>query len=190
MGRMSALLPLLAALVSGCHKREARAPELGALGDVAKRLESGVDLTGGVTGLSSTPAGEAPPPPEGAELVLRALSAHDGSPDCAAVEALAPDGPAALRYVATWATMPPVAPMRAAACLVDRHATSSAALLVEWVRDPNTAGLGRLVLGRLDALPEAVAISVATAALGGPLDTEAREAAAACSHEGVRGVAP
>lgn len=101
------------------------------------------------------------------DALVQVLSAHDGAPACEAL----PGGDAQLREDLAWIVSAPVvstAAMRAAGCIVDRYADDEAALLQRWVADPDTLGLALLVAGRIDTLPEAVAVDVARAGLAGP----------------------
>jgi hypothetical protein len=118
------------------------------------------------------------------DTVTRALSSRDAV-SCEAVEALAPDAVSALRTVVAEVTMPPYAPMRAADCLIRRHAAEVQPDLERWVMEPGLKGLGRLVLGALDAMPAQVAVPVVRKALaeGSEPELAARKAAAAVSPE-------
>ena len=136
-----------------------------------------------------TPAdAEASPPdapvvaPDGVDGMVQALSARDRGPTCVDVEAMATSPVDALLHIVTHVPMPPQAPMRAATCLVDRHPDAVRDELLTWVKQEETKGLGRLVLQRLDTLPEPIAVDVARVAVTGPLAEVAVEA--------VRAVAP
>ncbi len=119
----------------------------------------------------------------------RALSARDGAFDCAAVEALATDSVALLRELVDHAQNPPWVAMRAADCLVTGHAVEAAADLDAWVVDPERRGLGILVLGRLDVLPEPMAISLAQRAMtAGPNPTSAKRRIERATSAAVRAV--
>ncbi len=131
-------------------------------------------------------AGEYSPTPD-ALAVHRALSVRHWDGDCAAVEALARDPVAALQEVVDHARAPATAPMRAATCLIRGHAAERRAEIERWVTEPDLKGLGMLALKQLDAMPEPVAVAVATRALATDLHAEqAREAAAASVHPAVR----
>jgi len=116
--------------------------------------------------------------PSAADLAVhKALSGRHQTHSCAEVEALSDTPVASLRNIVTHATAPPWAPMRAASCLVERHATEVQSDLERWVSDEATLGLGIQTLGQLDLMPEDVAIAVANKALtDGPpsLDAAAR----------------
>jgi len=116
--------------------------------------------------------------------VVRALSLRDGV-SCEAVEALSSQPVAALRAVVEQVAMPPYAPMRAAGCLVQRHAAEVQPDLEQWVVDPRLKGLGRLVLGAIDEMPVQVAVPVVQRALadGSDRDLAAKRAAAAVAPE-------
>ncbi len=132
----------------------------------------------------------APEAPAEVEGMVRALSARDGGPSCEAVEAMAADPVAALLHIVEHVPLPPQAPMRAAACLLDRHPDDVRNELLAWVKQEETKGLGRLVLQRLDTLPEPVAVDVARVAVTGALAEEAVPAVRASQREAVRAAAP
>ncbi len=109
------------------------------------------------------------------EAVYRALVVRDPAPTCAQLSALTDDPLATLRTIVAHAQMPPWAPMRAASCMLDDHAQQAETDFVQWVTTEQTRGLALLVLGRLDDLPEPVAMRVAQAALAGVHAEAARE---------------
>jgi hypothetical protein len=115
------------------------------------------------------PAPAAPTTPEAdLDAMFKALSAYDGEPACADVEALTPQPVPALLELVRTVQMPPTVPMRAAGCLVDRHAVEVADALEAWVGSADTLGLARLVADKIDAVPPEVAVRVAAAAAAGP----------------------
>ena len=120
--------------------------------------------------------------------VIRLLSARDGDPDCREVMKQVPnaDPVATWLYVIQTVQMPPTAPMRAAACLVDDHAEEASVHIQGWMSGEETAGLARLVLGRLAQLPEDLAVAVVTIALGSEMAEDARSAAGESKHPGVQ----
>lgn len=122
------------------------------------------------------------------QIVSRMLSARDGEPDCSEVSAAVPDADAVATYlyVVQTVSMPPTVPMRAAACLLDQHAEAAAPQIKAWMDAPETAGLARLVLSRLDRLPEALAVACVERALKTELAEDARAAAGDSSHPGVQ----
>jgi hypothetical protein len=122
-------------------------------------------------------AEEAPEAPEGVDAMVRALSARDGAPTCAEVEAMSPTPVDALRHIVDHVQMPPQAPMRAAACMT-AYGEAVRDDLVRWVSEPELQGLGRLVLGDLASLPAPLAAEVVKAAADGPLKEQAVQAAA------------
>lgn len=132
----------------------------------------------------ATPVGW--PGTDDGRAMYRAMSVRDPAPDCLTAEALVSDPLAALLEVVELAELPPYAPMRAAQCVVVHHAEEAADALVAWVGDPETAGLGMVALQGLEGMSEPTAVRVTEAALAGPVATDAREAAAASSHAGVR----
>lgn len=109
------------------------------------------------------------------DAVLRALSVRHGAPSCADVEALTPAPVETLLWVVEEVELPPWAPVRAAECLATRHAAAVRDHLERWVVAPETRGLGRLVIERLDAVPVDLARDLAVRALSeGPEPERAR----------------
>lgn len=144
---------------------------------------------------------EAPPPPpppartapaapvgegSGFEAVVRALSMRDGAPPCEQVEALSSDPVADLLRVVDTVAMPPTAGMFAAGCLLDRHAQEVAEPVEAWMGEAGNAGLARLVLQRLDALPAATAVRWVQVGLQGPHAAEVRTAVEASARPELR----
>lgn len=117
-------------------------------------------------------AGAALAAPEDLEAVTRALSLRDPVP-CEKIEALTPSPVETLLEVVDTVRMPPWAPMQAAQCLLQRHPVEvPRERLDAWVTDPGLKGLGRLVLGELDAMPIEIAVPVARTALERGSDPE------------------
>lgn len=102
--------------------------------------------------------------PHGVDEVVDALTARH-APTCAAVEALTEEPVAALLWAVDHVQQPGWVGMRAAQCLVDGHADQVREQLQAWVVDPQLRGLGRLVVAKLDALPEPLALDLAQRAL-------------------------
>lgn len=125
--------------------------------------------------------------PENVDPVVKALSSRHPAP-CEQIEALTPTPVDTLQHVVATVELPPWAPMRAADCLVRRHAAEVQPSLEAWVTDPAVAGLGRMVLADLDAMPVEVAVPVARTALGGHLAELARSRIAASARPEVRAV--
>jgi hypothetical protein len=116
-----------------------------------------------------------------------ALSARDGNFDCSTIEAMTPDPVGLLRELVDHAVRPPWIAMRAADCLVTRHAEAAAADLDAWVADPERLGLGLLVMSRLDRLPEERATFLAARALEqGPDPVAVRRRLDGSAHPAVR----
>ena len=65
-----------------------------------------------------------------------------------------------------------------------RHAEAAAIPIKTWMGDPKTAGLAKLVLNRLDQLPEPLAVACVELALQGDMAEDAR---AAPDRKGARG---
>lgn len=125
--------------------------------------------------------------PENVGDVVRALSMRHPMA-CAEIEALTPTPVDTLQHVVATVELPPWAPMRAADCLVRSHAVEIRPTIEGWVTDPAVAGLGRLVLADLDAMPVEVAVPVARKALDGHLAELARERIASSTRAEVRAV--
>lgn len=158
----------------GCHKRApVPIPEIAPIGMEAPAPTS--DLT-------------ATDDPRSAVVV--ALSQRDGEPDCATVEAGLAEPVEVLLDIVAEVRMPPMAPMRAAGCLIALHGADPAVAdaIAAWVAGADTKGLALLVGQRLDALPAEVALRAAIAAEQGPWSDVFAPAAAACAHPDVRAV--
>ncbi len=100
--------------------------------------------------------------------LVQSLSARHAAPPCATLTATAEE----LAEVVTNVAMPPWVPMRAATCLVEQHAEGSESHFLSWVTEPEKLGLGRLLLRRLDGLPDALALRIVQAGIEGPLRDE------------------
>lgn len=94
------------------------------------------------------------------ETVVRILSGRDPVA-CSTIDASVET----LREVVQTVSMPPWVPMRAAHCMIEGHAQTIEDDLSSWVVDPETLGLGLLVLSELDLLPSELAVRVARLAL-------------------------
>jgi len=127
-------------------------------------------------------------PSEEDTAVYKALSARDGAPLCADVEALVTDPVTALKNVVEHAEMPPWAGIRAAECLVTRHSAEIEAEITAWVGASETKGLALVVFNHLDEMPEDIALRVAGVALNGPLSNDARERIEAGESAALRGL--
>lgn len=145
---------------------------------------------------STTPTDSpaATPADDARTRMIRALSTRDAGPTCADLEAMSASPVADLTAIVETVSMPPMVPMRAADCLVSRHAAEAEATLAKWVVDPNTKGLAMLVTDRVGAIPEDVAVRLATGALAGPHAAAVKGAIEAAPQPAVRalvaGVAP
>lgn len=128
--------------------------------------------------------------PAGVDAMVQALSARDRGPSCEDVEAMAEAPVEALLHIVENVPMPPQAPMRAANCVLERHAETAKDDVLSWVKREDTKGLGKLVLQKLDTLPEALAVDAARVAVTGPLAEDAVEAVRASKREAVRAAAP
>lgn len=129
-----------------------------------------------------------PSAPE-AELI-RALSARDGAPSCAELEAMVPAPVTSMQAIVEHVTMPPWVGMRAADCLVTGHATEIRPVIEGWVTHPDLKGLRILALGQLDAMPADVAVAIATKAIqAGPDAADARRRVARSSRPEIAALA-
>lgn len=100
--------------------------------------------------------------------IHRVLSHRDGIPGCAVVTADSEDALGDLVFIAENIPLPPQAGMLAASCVLSDHAEAGVETLVQWSTNPETAGLARLIFGKLDVLPTDVSVAVREAALAGP----------------------
>mgnify|MGYP007046967071 CR=1 FL=1 len=122
--------------------------------------------------------------PEAVPL-LRRLSVRDPEPTCDEIESGLADAVAELVHVAETVTMPPWAGMRAAACVASGHSEAAMDTLTKWVSDPEMKGLGLVTVQHLDAMSEEHALSVANAALAGPIADDVRDDLQASAHPSV-----
>ena len=123
------------------------------------------------------------------DAMVHALSIKDPPPACEQVEALATDSVPLLLRVVDEIQHPPWVAMRAADCLVTRHASSIEAEMTSWMGDSQKKGLGFLALGHLDAMEPALATRLATAAMAGPYRDEASVRIARSHDESIRALA-
>jgi hypothetical protein len=126
---------------------------------------------------------------ESFDAMVHALSIKDPPPACEQVEALAPDPVPLLLRVVDEVERPPWVAMRAADCLITRHAPTIEAEMTSWMGDRNRKGLGLLALGHLDEMEPALATRIATAAMAGPYRDEASVRIARSRVESIRAVA-
>lgn len=119
-------------------------------------------------------------------LVHQALTVRHDPPACDVLVAGLTEPRQALIDVVEHTSMPPWAPMRAAACLSDLYAQQESLRLVSWVSEDKWAGLGQMLLGRIDSLPVPVSVEVAKAALTGPVAETATRKLAGSSHAELR----
>ena len=117
---------------------------------------------------------ERPQPSLSQEKIYRALSVRDPVPSCETVEGMSETPVADLLFVVEHAQQPPWTAMRAAQCLVRRHATTVQPQIESWVSQESTRGLALMTLGLIDSLPMTVALPVAQRALEGPLASDAK----------------
>ncbi len=124
----------------------------------------------GKTQTPSAPAPDPAPAPAGAPPaeMVRLLSARDAAPPCGVIEAASSHPVADLILVAETVPLPPYAPMRAAGCLVDRHAEAAADTIESWMTRPEVPALAELVAQAFDTMPSGLALRFAAAGLAGP----------------------
>jgi len=128
--------------------------------------------------------------PAGLDAVQHTLSLRHPVP-CEQLLAQTDTPVETLLHVVDHTTMPPWAPMRAAECLMEAHASEIQPRLDSWVTTPELKGLGRLTLGKLDHLPLAVAEAVGRKALTEGTEPErARRALVASSRAELRALVP
>ena len=128
--------------------------------------------------------------PSTQELTLhRALSARHNVPSCVQLEEGIDDPATAWLNLAEHTAAPPWVPLRAAACLTERHTENAVvkAAFLRWVSEERWMGLGKQLLNHLDQLPEPHAIEIATQALAkGPASLDATGRVLKDSRPGVR----
>jgi len=168
-------LPLLALLVSqACCKH-------------ADPVVEGGTTDGG--GTSDVGGADLPQPSETQAAMYRAMALRDHIPPCETIEAMSTAPAEDLVWIADNATMPPWVGPRAVHCLVVGHGPEATEALLRWVSDPETKGLGLVVLDDLDHLPDDLAVQVATRALEGPDPDAARERIRKDPREAIRAIA-
>jgi hypothetical protein len=123
------------------------------------------------------------------DAVVHALSIKDPPPACEQVEALAPDPVPLLLRVVNEVERPPWVAMRAADCLVTRHAPSIESEMTSWMGDRERKGLGLLALGHLDDMEPALATRIASAAMAGPYRDAASVRIARSRQDSIRALA-
>ena len=123
------------------------------------------------------------------DAMVHALSIKDPAPACEQVEALATDPVPLLLRVVNEIPRPPWVAMRAADCLVTRHAPAIEAEMTSWMGDSQRKGLGFLALNHLDEMEPAIAMRIASAAMAGPYRDEASVRIARSHVESVRTLA-
>ncbi|NCG19916.1 MAG: hypothetical protein GWP91_12980 [Rhodobacterales bacterium] len=131
--------------------------------------------------------------PSAQELTLhQALSARHNVPSCEQLEEGIDHPATAWLNLSEHAATPPWVPLRAATCLIKRHAENPAVknAFLRWVSEERWMGLGKQLLNQLDQLPESHAIEVATQALAnGPASLDAKGRVLNDSRPGVRALA-
>ena len=77
-------------------------------------------------------------------------------------------------YITEHAQQPPWAGVRAAECLITRHAEDVQPQLEHWVQHTETRGFALLVFNHIDDIPTPVATTIVRTSLAGPLADDAR----------------
>src|SRR5262245_44072640 len=98
--------------------------------------------------VAAAPRPDAPADPAAKDAMLRALSSRDAV-SCADVEAMTAS-PVPVLVELVEVEMPPTVGMRAAGCLVDRHAAEVADRLETWLTTDGNKGLALLVAQKID----------------------------------------
>ena len=129
-------------------------------------------IGGGTTKQPDDPVTGAPGGSQGA--VYDVFKVRDPAPACIDAYVKANDVVNTLMWVIDNAKQPPWVAIRAATCLIHDHGVWIQDEMIDWVTNPEKAGLGILTLNEIDTLPEEVALAVAKAALGGPDPAGAR----------------
>jgi hypothetical protein len=76
--------------------------------------------------------------------------------------------------------------MRAAGCLVDRHAEAAADPIATWMANPGVPALAELVAQAFDTLPQGLALRFAAEGLNGPHRAAVEPFVHTCIHPEVR----
>ena len=121
--------------------------------------------------------------------MVRALSIKDPPPACEQVEALSSDPVPLMVRIVNEVALPPWVAIRAADCLVTRHAVQVESEMTSWLRDSDRKGLGFVALDHLDDMEPPLAVRLASAAIAGPYKDAARPRIARSNVESVRGLA-
>jgi hypothetical protein len=155
-------VPVLLLIVVACHKTPDPGPQ-----PVPAPLPAAAPAPVPPVAPALAAASASPPPAP----MLQALASRDDV-SCVDIEALAPEPVSALVEVVATVKMPPTVPMRAAGCLVERHAHEIPEVIEGWMKGADTKGLALLAAGRLDALDPELAARFARAAMAGPWATD------------------
>jgi len=98
--------------------------------------------------------------------VLQQLSVRDGFSCSQLVDNK--ELQAELSRIVEEVSKPPWAPMRAAACLIERYSVQAKPDFERWIVDPSKKGLAFLIAGQIEKMPDEVALSVVKLGLAGP----------------------
>ncbi len=122
--------------------------------------------------LSLTMTASAWTPTDAEQTLVRALSSRDGAPPCEQLAAMVPEPAESYQRVVDNVTMPPWAPMHAAACLIENHAHEKPDVIAAWTTGERTKGLAKLVFHRLHLFDDDQALELVETARTGPWTTE------------------
>ena len=104
-----------------------------------------------------------------------ALKARENPPTCDALAKLSPQVADDLIWIMDHAYQPAWVGIRAAHCVLAKHADEKAPEIDTWVTDPERRGLAILTIGFLDKMSDAHIERIAAKALSGPHAADARK---------------
>ena len=133
--------------------------------------------------------GEPVKPSRVQEAMYQALLPHETTVDCAALDALSADPVGDLTFIVVHAEKPAWAAMRAAHCLIERHAVVAERVISGWMTSGETRGLAILAAKDLDFVPADLAERLALQALSGPHAASIRPRLADSAHSKLRAMA-
>lgn len=106
------------------------------------------------------------------DAVYKALSMRHDTLSCDQLDAMSSDPLGTYLFLIEHAEQPAWVGMRAASCVMENHAEAAQPELQRWVTSSDTRGLAILAMDRLDSLPLAIALDLATRALTDGPDPE------------------
>lgn len=161
-------------------------------GTVTSGISSGVAL--GIAALATAlsvaaVAGEPATPSRVQEAMYQALVSHEAGVDCGALDAMSADPVGDLTFIVDHAEKPAWVAMRAAHCLIQRHAVVAEPVISGWMTGGETRGLALLTAKDLDSVPADLAERLARQALNGPHAAAVRPRLADSAHPKLRAMA-